>query len=105
MHSRWAQGGRARWRIDLGSLSQVEEATRAASAPLPNARCPFLIPPIAAGTAKSDDCLAGLLRQRWIRPEYPCQEQETLGITVFWKDEQLSADESPAILPMVVSRN
>jgi hypothetical protein len=31
------------------------------------------------------------------------QEQETLGITpVFWKDEQLSADEKPAILPTVV---
>ena len=30
------------------------------------------------------------------------QEQETLGITpVFWKDEQLAADEKPAILPMV----
>ena len=30
------------------------------------------------------------------------QEQETWGITpIFWKDEQLSADEKPAILPMV----
>jgi hypothetical protein len=30
------------------------------------------------------------------------QEQETLGITpVFWKDEQLSGDERPGILPMV----
>ena len=30
------------------------------------------------------------------------QEQETLGITlVFWKDEQLAADEKPAILPMI----
>ena len=29
-------------------------------------------------------------------------EQETLGIApIFWKDEQLSADEKPAILPMV----
>jgi hypothetical protein len=28
--------------------------------------------------------------------------EETLGNTpVFWKDEQLSADERPAILPMV----
>jgi len=30
------------------------------------------------------------------------QEQETLGITpVLWKDEQVSADEIPAVLPMV----
>jgi hypothetical protein len=30
------------------------------------------------------------------------QEQETLGITpIFWKEEQLSADERPNILPMV----
>jgi hypothetical protein len=38
-------------------------------------------------------------------PHLTCliQEQETLGIItpVFWKDEQLSADEKPAILPMV----
>lgn len=36
------------------------------------------------------------------QPALAIQEQETVGSTpVFWKDEQLSADERPAILPMI----
>src|SRR5437868_821337 len=54
--------------------------------------------------SKTDTAMVNEVLCKFLCHNLTCliQDQETLGITpIFWKDEELSADEIPAILPMI----